>query len=122
MKYTFISAERAGLSREENNKRTKALRRYLLNQGLEFVDVCGVYCGVEEMSFRISGRFPEAQDAAEYFEQESYLFVDDSDQAYLIYTETGKTEHIGTFRRVHEFEARKRAGYSIIENEFYLAV
>ena len=121
MKYTFISAERAGLPREENNKRTENLRRYLLRGGLEFVDVCGVYCDVAEMSFRISGRVPEAQAIAEYFEQESYLFVDESDQAYLIYTESGKTEHIGTFRQVHESEARKHAGYSIIEDKYYLA-
>ena len=119
--YTFISAERYNLTQAENDQRTETLRRYLDNQGLTYDEVCGVYCGVAEMSFRVHGHFPDALAAADYFNQESILVVYPDDSAVLHYVDGRQSESIGKFREVDEVEARKHSGFSIIDNKYYLA-
>ena len=119
--YTFISAERYNLTKTENKRRTDTLERYLANRGLSYDVVCGVYLGVEEMSFRVHGRFPDALAVAEYFDQESILVVYGDRSAVLHYCDGRPSQDIGVFRRVDETTARRHAGYSIIGNKYYLA-
>lgn len=119
--YTFISAERATLTETENKRRTYTLERYLVNSGLSYDVVCGVYCGVAEMSFRVHGHFPDALAVADYFNQESILVVYPDDSAVLYYTDGRQSQSIGKFREVPEVEALESDCYSIINNQYFRA-
>lgn len=120
--YTFISAERFNLSKKENDRRTETLRKNLDNRGLSYDDVVGMYDGVEEKSFRV-WNFPEAEALAlaSHYAQESILVVDNDDNATVIFSDGNHRELLGKLREVSEVEARKHAGYSIIDGKYFIA-
>src|SRR5574343_196776 len=100
IEFVIMSAERAGLSKEENNMRTMALRECFKSEGVSFKEVKGVYKGVEEASFVVVGCGEElVRELCMAFDQECWLAVDSNRYGVLKFTD-GREGYLGRFRSV----------------------
>lgn len=100
MKY-IISAELSSLKASENKARTLILVREMLELGLDFVAVKGVYKGVAERSFVVFEHgMPTGWilDTMRKFGQESILAIESDNKATLVYAD-GSAECLGKFQR-----------------------
>lgn len=97
----IISAERYNLSKDENKARSLAFLQELLDLGLTFVSVKGVYKGVEEQSFIVNAHgMPTGwiQRKMRELDQESILVIENDNQATLVYAD-GAVVSLGKFQR-----------------------
>lgn len=97
----IISAERYDLTVEENKARTLAFVQEMLDLGLTFVAVRGVYKGTSEQSFIVNAYgMPTGwiQHKMRELDQESILVIEQDNSATLVYAD-GAEEYLGKFQR-----------------------
>src|SRR5690606_13645215 len=106
--FVMVSAERAGLSPEENARRTEQLEQDLREAGFEPQRARGMYQGVPEASFLVP--IADATELAEVlqlglekYEQESVLVVDEERRARLEFLDDFPME-LGRFNPVESVE------------------
>lgn len=102
--YMIVSAEKAGLSAEENALRSESLRRQLEAGELPPIALRGAYNGTQELSFLVMAGedSPEAaavERLAWHWQQESVLYIDADKRATLIYWD-GTRKALGPFKEV----------------------
>lgn len=121
-KKTLIALVSASLpehcSIEENQQRTAKLAAFLktnLTDTWKAEPVKGCYKGQEEDSFKVNVNDPidlgVVDAAARHFEQESYLVIDAERIAWLYYLK-GRTQRLGEFVAVSEFEAKAQDAWT----------
>lgn len=97
----IISAERYNLTVEENKARTLAFVQEMLDLGLTFVAVQGVYKGTSEQSFIVNAHgMPTGwiRRKMRELDQESILVIEKDNSATLVYAD-GAAESLGKFQR-----------------------
>tara|TARA_R100000951_G_C2540004_1_gene149083 strand:+ start:78 stop:488 length:411 start_codon:yes stop_codon:yes gene_type:complete len=120
----ILSAELAGLSRKENDKRSNTLEHCLQDCNLNFNEAIGVYKGKEEKSFVvIVNNEDEAQGVKEFaflnFNQESVLVQDANQEAYLEFGD-GSSQRLGILSLVPKEIAQVEDNYTILNGEYYI--
>lgn len=121
MQFYIISAERFNLSVEDNKARTLGLVKDMLELGLSFTAVQGVYKGTAEQSFIVFAHgVPDGWMMAKMREldQESILAVEVGNGANLVYADGG-TEYIGKFQR-HKGALDDREAYTLIADQAWV--
>lgn len=125
--FVILSAERSELNHFHNEARTQDMRLKLamgrLGKPFNFVEAQGVYKGTKEKSFMV-----EVQDRydmlwikrlAEHFKQESILYVNEKNQATLLYLESKKIEKLGIFHKVPKSVADNLEAYTMTNEGYY---
>lgn len=75
--FAVVSAFRAGLSQEENERRHAQLCEVLKNDGLDFHETSGAWDGVQEKAVFVAGMArDEVAELASYFGQDAYIWGD----------------------------------------------
>lgn len=121
MQFYIISAERFNLSVEDNKARTLGLVKDMLDLGLCFTAVQGVYKGTSEQSFIVFAHdMPEGWIMAKMREldQESILAVEQGNGASLVYADGG-TEYLGKFQR-HKGALDYHDAYTLIADQAWV--
>ena len=101
------------------------LRWKLQHNKLKFKEVIGSYQGVSEKSFMVDldGNFnlDDFISMGRLFNQDSILFVNDLNQATLIFMDGRESINLGKMKQVTEFEAKSNEAYTFIpELNIYL--
>lgn len=122
----ILSAELSGLSKEANEKRTNTLRNILEDCNLTFNDSIGVYKGKEEKSFVVlPNNDEEIQGIKEFaflnFDQESYLYQDSNQEAYLVFN-NGTHQQLGRLSEVPQAIAQAEENYTILNGKYYITI
>lgn len=111
----FLSAELTTNTKDENNKATASLKRYLKDNDRTFGEYLGCYKGSLETSFGVLVSTDEDKqfllDAAKVFGQESILFIDKSRQGMLQFT-SGQREKIGQLKLIPQKTALELDNYT----------
>lgn len=125
--HAIISAELE--NNEDNARNTEALKDKLDALGFIYHAVFGCYEGVTEESFLVNlgtdARFHK-QNASEVlrlgclFQQDSLLFIDNEENAELVFCESGEKQNIGTFTCVCEENAKAQAAYTKIGERYFI--
>ena len=102
----FISAENSSDTVQTNRAMTERLKDNLMQMGLEFQEMIGVYKGLLERSFMVIPKRDLEIDGlkaiARTYEQESILIVSRDRRARLCYVATDTSEYLpGEFKRVY---------------------
>lgn len=88
--FAVVSAFRAGLSQEENERRHAQLCEVLENDGLDFHETSGAWDGVREKAVLVAGMArDEAAELASYFGQDAYIWGDMEEEYCVFNTRTG---------------------------------
>ena len=122
----ILSAELAGLSKEENARRTNTLEHCLQDCNLTFNRASGVYKGKEEVSFVVvPNNEDEIQGVKEFaflnFNQESVLVQDSNQEAYLEFGD-GTVERLGRLSEVPQAIAQAEDAYTILNGKYYITI
>ncbi len=115
---TLISAERFNKTKEENQANNAALEYSLMNLGLHYEKVKGMYKGSEENSFMILGiinntDMTRIKGLATIFEQDSILTIDHNRNATLVYM-SGVLEILGKWTKVNSVKGLD--GYTVLDD------
>lgn len=120
----IISAELPNSDRYLNQDRTNRLRSRLLEMGLPFDGVKGVYKGTTENSFLVVTQDVEAmKKLAREFSQEAILSSDANRNSTLHFTK-GEDVAVGKLKQVSKEEAMLLDNYTIVcdnNREYYFA-
>ena len=124
----FVSVELSTRSNHDNTMETLYAKDALELLGLPFKQVDGMYNGVAERSFMLSGEVGQnmALILAELNNQESILLVDDNNDATLVYLRDAagdkvwREEVLGKFVEVDANEALESTAYSKIDGKYYM--
>jgi hypothetical protein len=120
----IISAELANSDRYLNQDRTNRLRSRLLEMGLAFDGVKGVYKGVTENSFMVVTSDVEAmKKLAREFSQESILSSDANRNTTIHFTK-GEDVAVGRLKQVTKEETSSLDNYTIVldnNREYFFA-
>lgn len=122
----ILSAEKSNLDRINNGKRTMLLEQMILDIGLNFEPALGVYKGSEERSFVVvinnnTDLETLKSFAFKNFEQESILYQDSNQEAYLI-TNGGDVIQLGKLTNVPREVATRQDGYTLMNGQYYTAL
>jgi len=122
----ILSAEHKSQTPEGNAIRTQTLSDCIEDIGLRFDTADGVYKGGIEKSFVVLVKDQLEIDALtdfafKTFDQESVLYQDANQEAYLLFKD-GKTEQLGILQRVEKEVALKKDNYTILNEEYYTTV
>ena len=122
----ILSAELAGLSKDANEKRTNTLKNCLTDCNLTFNEGIGVYKGKEEVSFVVIPNNEDEIQALEdfaflNFNQESYLYQDANQEAYLVFN-NGTHQQLGRLSQVPQAIAQAEDNYTILNGEYYTTI
>jgi len=127
--FYIISAFRHDLPDENNVWRHKGLWRALNKAGLypQHSEVEGKYKGKTELAFKVPVYDPVNDEQkiltiARRFFQESVLHVDANWQAYLVYTDNGRVQHIGRWINIEERYLQDTDDYARIDGQYYVAI
>ena len=103
--FVLISASKQDLTVNENHARTMEAQAMLRASNADYVNVTGVYKGVEEKSFAIFGEkaVNVAKELCKIFGQESYIIKDKVNDAYLVEA-NGDQIFLGKPKEVIELE------------------
>lgn len=115
-RFFIFSANSHGLKTNENHVRTREAYNTLLDLGLNFTCVTGVYKGVTEASFFVydsEGARENIATLCKLYGQECYLERDLDNEGYLIDGEGIKTS-IGTPKEVTRQEASGLESFTIL--------
>lgn len=115
-RFFIFSANKEGLSTNENHVRTREAYNTLLDLGLNFASVTGVYKGVTEASFFVydsEGARENIATLCKLYGQDCYLERDKDNEGYLVNNE-GVKEYIGTPREVTREETKGLEGFTIL--------
>jgi hypothetical protein len=124
-KYTqliFISAERENLTELENEQRTLSLIENLDKTGLKYVQCLGCYKGIQEKSFMIMHPLLNGywlnhfKTLARAYNQESLLYRDSNGLYSLEYSNSLKSEIIGTEKIIDENQIKNHDNYTYIRD------
>ena len=124
--FYVLSAEKAFLSRADNQERTKALVSWLNGREAHFKQVIGAWQGNVEHSYLVldDERFSlaDALLTLEQFGQDAALHVDERDEATLVYP-SGLTVALGVWTK-HKDRPRGAEAwtYDPIRREYYTVV
>jgi hypothetical protein len=120
----IISAEIANSDRYLNQDRTNRLRNRLLEMGLAFDGVTGVYKGVTENAFLVVTKDVEAmKKLAREFSQERILSSDANRMSTLHFIK-GEDMSLGKLKQVTKEEAQALDNYTIVRDnnrEYFFA-
>lgn len=122
----ILSAEQDGLCPVENQHRTRILKHCLEDCNLSFGESVGVYKGREEASFVViinnDAEKQALQDFAfKNFNQESVLYQDANQEAYLIFND-GTEQRLGRLEEVSRETALKHDAFTHFNDKYYLAI
>lgn len=120
----ILSAERSELGAAENLNRTNILRGCIDDIGLKFSQAIGVYKGKEEMSFVVLiNTLDDIENLKSFafnnFDQESVLYQDANQEAYLLFGD-GTEQRLGVLERTNKDDAIIRDAYTILNGEYYV--
>lgn len=127
----IVSAEHSTVSSNINYARTQNLRRMLETAGLNVREVAGMYKGQAEHSILVAPSPFSAEDtrqivlrAAQNFEQESVLEINNTGHSWLLEPYTGTQEFIGRMVRVkaRDIDGKKVSGYTGLGDGSFLAL
>jgi hypothetical protein len=111
----FLSAERSNLDRYENQDRTARLRNRLLQLGLGFEGVTGVYKGTKEVAFMVvTSDFDAMRKLAAEFEQEA-IMTSDANRMSTLHFASGEKMELGKLRQIDKNDAVLLDNYTIVE-------
>jgi len=117
-RFFILSACRDNLDVNSNHKRTREVYNTLLDLGLDFACVTGVYKGTQGSSFMVFDN--ESQEVraniellCKLYDQECYLERDKDNEGYLVYP-NGSRESIGVPREVTREDTKKLDGFTIL--------
>ena len=116
----FISAYQG-----KDGSNHELLRWKLQHNKLKFEEVIGSHQGISEKSFMVDldGNFnlDDFISMGRLFNQDSILFVNDLNQATLIFMDGRESINLGEMKQVTEFEAKSNEAYTFIpELNIYL--
>jgi len=120
----IISAELSSKTFESNRQRTQTLKDCIEDVGLVFKEALGVYKGSKEVSLVVLVENQLEIDtlkdfAFKNFDQESVLYQDSNQEAYLLYN-NGKTEQLVILEEVLQEVALKSDSYTIMNDKYYM--
>lgn len=126
-KFTILSAELSTLSESENAKRTELLRQMLADIKVDFLEAKGCYKGSEEVSFIVDtpdiAVFNTVYSfAKKQFNQESVLYVDENQEATLMYSKDFEMEKLGVFGQVNPKRLETLDAYTVIDGTLYAVI
>ena len=112
---------------ELNVDQNKSLKKIIIKElGFNQVAKCeGVYKGDSEEGFIVGVKKPEdvtkLLDIADFYSQESILYVDELGQAYLIGYDKGTRfdQHIGTYTRLEKEEIKDHDSYTRFDHIYF---
>lgn len=120
----ILSAELSTKRFESNRQRTETLEGMLNDCNFRFKKALGCYKGSSEDSFVVVLR--DAQEletlkdfAFTNFEQESILYQDANQEAYLVFA-NGKTEQLGRLEQVDKKEATSQEAFTVMGGNYYV--
>jgi hypothetical protein len=120
----FISAELSNLDRYANQDRTARMRNRLLQMGLGFEGVTGVYKGTKEVAFLVVTQdFDAMRKLAAEFEQEA-IMTSDANRMSTLHFASGEKMELGKLRQIEKDSAILLDNYTIVEyngKEYYYA-
>lgn len=119
----ILSAELSGNSEVENSRRTNLLNDMLSDSNINFNVASGVYKGNSEVSFvtvpRNNDEVETIKDFAfKNFNQESVLYQDANQQAYLIFN-NGESKRVGVLEQVNPREIETLDHYTVLNGRVY---
>jgi len=119
----ILSAELGNLCPIENSNRTRILRHCIEDCKLSFGEAQGVYKGGSEASFVvIVNNDDEIQALKDFafknFGQESVLYQDANQEAYLVFTDNS-TERLGRLQQTTKEVAENLDNYTILNGSYY---
>ena len=122
----ILSAERNDQTFEGNRQRSINLATCLEELGFKFREATGVYKGKEETSFVVlikdSFELDVLKDFAFIsFGQESILYQDANQEAYLIYSDK-REERLGKLEQTTKEEALKQDSFTVMGGQYYITV
>ena len=128
--FIIMSAERENIAEHNNDIRTERLENILVELGINFKPIKGVYKDTKEFSFMcflepVKGFDVEFfERLAKNFDQECILYRDKYNKCYLHYNspdgKTSWTEKLdGSFKQVSQSDVENLDAYSIIGGKFY---
>lgn len=114
--FTMLSAEKSGLTPEQNAKRTQQLEGQLKAFGIKAMPAPGNYKGSTENSFAVDTSNPNVRNivtqlAHTVHGQEAVMHVDAGGKATLAYAD-GRTEPVGTWGPITPQEAQGRDSWT----------
>jgi hypothetical protein len=117
-RFFILSAHRDNLDVNSNHQRTREVYNTLLDLGLDFACVTGVYKGSKEASFMIFDN--ESQEVranvellCKLYNQECYLERDKDNEGYLVYPNATK-ESLGVPKELTREETKGFEGFTIL--------
>lgn len=120
----ILSAERTGLERAENERRTEFLKGFITDINLPFEEAVGVYNGSYETSLVVLVRDQAEIDALkgfafQNFDQESVLYTDANSEAYLLFN-NGTSKQLGRLTQVPKEVALRQDSFTVLNGEYYI--
>ena len=120
----IISAENAAADRYTNQERTSQLRSRLLQLGLPFDGISGVFKGKEEIQFLVVTKDLELmKKLAKEFSQNAILSCDANRTATLHFS-NGIEKNVGKLKQVTKEDTKTLDAFTIVRDngkEFYFA-
>ena len=113
--FFIFSACREALSTNENHKRTREAYNTLLDLGLDFACVTGVYNGSKEASFMVfdsEGAESTVKTLCELYSQECYLERDNENKGELVFPNNTR-ELLGTVKVITREESKDFDSFTI---------
>lgn len=120
----ILSAELTSNREERNRQLTENLKNCLIDCNFKFSQAERYYKSEPETSFVVlvnnDSEIELLKDFAfKNFKQESVLYVDSNQQAYVMFPSEEK--RLGKFIQVSEHEAKKQDNYTVLHGKYYLA-
>ena len=122
----ILSASRPEHSFEGNRQRTENLKAELEAAGISFREGVGFFQGSTEASFvtiiKDNSDYEKVIDLAfEKFDQDSILYQDANQEAYLV-ENTNETTRLGVLQEVTEKVATEKGAYTKLGDKFYTTI
>lgn len=122
----ILSGELSSKTFEGNRQRTETLKGVLQDTHINFAQARGVYKGGSETSFVTVPRDTNEIEflkhlAFEKFGQESILFQDSNQEAYLIFKDN-TTQRLGRLVEVTKELAESQENYTELNGKFFITV
>lgn len=121
----IFSVYNTSRSLANNARNHQALSQRLQTRGFTFVETSGCYKGEIEKGFMVDCPstyklerevVEEVRRIAEVWDQESILFITDSNTCFLEYLDTGRTERIGQWTKITPEECSWLDAYTQVTN------
>lgn len=121
----ILSAESSNLDRYSNHERTSKLRSRLLEMGLPFDGVTGVYKGTKEVAFLVvTNDVDKMKKLAKEFNQEAILSSDANRMSVLHSVNKDVAIELGKMRQITSDDAKLLDNYTIVNDngrEYFFA-